>query len=276
MEIESLLYELGIPFYSSCQEVYGGKDSKVFKVNVQQGVTFALRLLSRERHQQFIKEKKMIELAIANGVPVPKVHGIMKHNHFSAMLMEWGIGQTVFEELKEHPEIAQELGYEFGKVQASINGISLSKFEEESPSWLSPSMEEKLILNKVPKESLNNNLLHLDYHPLNVLTDGKKITAVIDWANASVGDYRFDLSRTLSILQLEGTKHFKHSDAINQFVEGWREGYEEEIGPFYSIEFLPLFNAWSGLRMKRDLTGTLLESDYINIQKWVTGWLNQT
>jgi len=33
-------------------------------------------------------------------------------------------------------------------------------------------------------------LLHLDYHLLNVLTDGKQITGIVDWTNAHAGDPR--------------------------------------------------------------------------------------
>ncbi len=43
-------------------------------------------------------------------------------------------------------------------------------------------------------------LLHLDYHPLNVLTDGKTIVGVIDWENVRLSDARLGVVRSLSIL----------------------------------------------------------------------------
>jgi aminoglycoside phosphotransferase (APT) family kinase protein len=44
------------------------------------------------------------------------------------------------------------------------------------------------------------SFLHLDYHPQNVLVDGFRVTGVIDWANAAVGDRHFDAATTAVIL----------------------------------------------------------------------------
>jgi hypothetical protein len=38
-----------------------------------------------------------------------------------------------------------------------------------------------------------DDLMHLDFHPGNVLTDGRTITGVVDWDGASRGDGRLDL-----------------------------------------------------------------------------------
>ena len=48
-------------------------------------------------------------------------------------------------------------------------------------------------------------LLHLDYHPLNVMCQGPRITGVLDWANARLGDPRADLARTITLLRLAPT-----------------------------------------------------------------------
>ena len=277
MKLENILVEVGINSYISYHEIYGGKDSKVYKVDVKPGETYALRLLPFKKHDQFINERIMIEIAIDNRVPVPEVYKIVTYENYSVMLMEWGAGQTVFEELKRNPKNAIRLGYEFGNVQALINSISLPSLEGRSQSWISPTTDEKRILNRIPRNSLKSNLIHLDYHPLNVLTDGEKITAVIDWANSTIGDYRYDISRTLSILQLAGIKHFQDNpQVIVKFEEGWRKGHEEVLGrPLESIEYFSLFNAWSGLRMKRDLAAEINVDDRIKIQEWIIYWLNK-
>lgn len=43
---------------------------------------------------------------------------------------------------------------------------------------------------------------HLDFHPLNVMFDGTKVTGVIDWANASIGDPAADVAATLVIMEM--------------------------------------------------------------------------
>ena len=40
------------------------------------------------------------------------------------------------------------------------------------------------------------SFLHLDYHPQNVLVKGLRVTGVIDWANAAIGDRHFDAATT--------------------------------------------------------------------------------
>ena len=44
-------------------------------------------------------------------------------------------------------------------------------------------------------------LLHLDYHPLNVLGEAGAISGVLDWTNADGGDPRADVARTGAILR---------------------------------------------------------------------------
>jgi aminoglycoside phosphotransferase (APT) family kinase protein len=44
------------------------------------------------------------------------------------------------------------------------------------------------------------SLLHLDYHPQNVMVEGFRVTGVIDWANAAIGDRHFDAATTAVIL----------------------------------------------------------------------------
>jgi len=44
------------------------------------------------------------------------------------------------------------------------------------------------------------SVLHLDYHPLNVLVRGVRVTGVIDWVNTDVGDRCLDTAMTAAIL----------------------------------------------------------------------------
>ncbi|WP_176555721.1 phosphotransferase family protein [Virgibacillus ndiopensis] len=268
MNIDKIIHQLGISSYVSYNKIVGGRDSSVFKINVQDRASYALRVLPFDRYQQFIQEKKIIELAGDNGVPVPIVNSIITYEGYAAMLMEWVSGKTILAELQQRPGNAKKIGFEFGRVQATIHKISPNDDSGTSP-WFVPQGDEKEIFTKLSYPSLKNNcLLHLDFHPLNVLTDGEKITGVIDWLNASTGDSRFDFARTLSILQLEANKYVD-SSVVNTFEEGWQAGYESTFG---KVKFLPLFNVWAGLRLKRDLAGALLPEDIVRIDKWVERW----
>ena len=44
------------------------------------------------------------------------------------------------------------------------------------------------------------SLVHMDYHPQNVMVDGVRVTGVIDWVNTDVGDRHLDAAMTAVIL----------------------------------------------------------------------------
>ncbi|TWT25328.1 phosphotransferase family protein [Planomicrobium sp. CPCC 101110] len=266
--VDGILEKLGVASFDFCEEIQGGRDSQVYKIGIQNRA-YALRLLPARKYGQFVQEKKAIGLARENGVPVPKVHAIETAGGYAAMLMEWGEGMTVMAALKERPELAEKLGIACGKTQARIHQIQVSPQDRELRSWLTPSREEAGILSAVPLTDSENVLLHLDFHPLNVLTDGRNVTAVLDWANAASGDCRFDLARTFSILELVGRKRFeKDPDVLDNFVKGWRAGCG-----IAEAQSMPLFYAWGGIRMKRDSEAQLDESGRAKIDAWVAGWL---
>ena len=45
-----------------------------------------------------------------------------------------------------------------------------------------------------------DSLVHMDYHPLNVMVEGVRVTGVLDWMNADVGDRHLDAAMTAVIL----------------------------------------------------------------------------
>ena len=51
------------------------------------------------------------------------------------------------------------------------------------------------------------SFLHLDYHPQNVLVKGLRVTGVIDWAHAAIGDRHFDAATTAVILSTSAMEH---------------------------------------------------------------------
>jgi aminoglycoside phosphotransferase (APT) family kinase protein len=56
-------------------------------------------------------------------------------------------------------------------------------------------------------QSAPPSFLHLDYHPQNVLVKGFRVTGVVDWANAAIGDRHFDAATTAVILSTSAMEH---------------------------------------------------------------------
>jgi aminoglycoside phosphotransferase (APT) family kinase protein len=56
-------------------------------------------------------------------------------------------------------------------------------------------------------QSAPPSFLHLDYHPQNVLVKGFRVTGVVDWAHAAIGDRHFDAATTAVILSTSAMEH---------------------------------------------------------------------
>jgi aminoglycoside phosphotransferase (APT) family kinase protein len=51
------------------------------------------------------------------------------------------------------------------------------------------------------------SVVHMDYHPQNVLVEGLRVTGIIDWASATMGDRHFDAATTSVILSTSAMEH---------------------------------------------------------------------
>jgi aminoglycoside phosphotransferase (APT) family kinase protein len=125
-----------------------------------------------------------------------------------------------------------------------------------------------------------HQLLHLDYHLLNVLVDDHHITAVLDWTNARSGDPRADLARTFTILNVEPLPPSLSKPLIRCvlwiFTRGWQHGYRRRSK---ELDEMALFYAWAGVVMFRDLAPRVDRADswwqphhLEAIRRWTIVW----
>ena len=113
-----------------------------------------------------------------------------------------------------------------------------------------------------------DRLLHLDFHPLNVLGERDQLTAVLDWTNAHAGDPRADFARTVTILRLSppwGDRAQRVGRAVFEML--WRFGYGPP-GPDMAA-----FYAWAGGAMLRDLSGRYSADELEPVRCWTAQWL---
>jgi aminoglycoside phosphotransferase (APT) family kinase protein len=119
-------------------------------------------------------------------------------------------------------------------------------------------------------------LLHLDYHGLNVMTDGERITGVLDWANALAGDPRACFARTYMFLKLipatfRWTLRLRVSTWL--LTQAWKRGYQQVAG---SLRDMELFYAWAGAVTVRDFTRKPeahgLEPFIEPMHRWTATW----
>lgn len=242
--------------------VLGGADTAIWRVE-RGGEVWALRLFRPEQREVAAREVMVMTAAEAT-LPVPRVIVAGSWQERPALLLSWMPGQPLAEALAERPWRAWPLGVAFGRTQAAIHRLPAPEsLGAQTRSWIEWADPDDALRDRLLAEaSLSDVLLHLDYHPANVLTEKGRISAVLDWANALPGDPRADLARTAAILRfapLPGRfPATLERAACRLFIAGWRHGYRGEMGP---LTGMAPFYAWAGRVMVRDLSPRLGRSD---------------
>ena len=268
----AILATLGYPGAEAVTPVSGGRDTSIFRVE-HAGTSYALRVFRPEQQMVSQAEVLAMEAASVGGVPVPRVHAHGIHDGRSALLLDWCEGMMVVEALGRWPERAGALGAACGKVLARIHAVTVPA-EHRDHSWLrwGGIAPDDPLYQLLVAFARHDRLLHLDFHPLNILTDGEQITAVLDWANSHAGDPRADLARSISILRLDAGDLLPEARPIlRAFERGLRDGYARDAGPLVDM---PLFHVWAGRTMLHDLAPRLATNpaQAARIRRWIQLW----
>ena len=175
---------------------------------------------------------------------------------------------------------SQSLGLAFGRMQARIHAVSAATLHSHRGDWISWAGPDEMPLQEHLR-ALNprmDALLHGDYHPLNVMADGARITGVLDWPNALAGDPRADLARTFAILRYPPGLRTNRVEraAITLFLRCWWRGYQRAAG---RVEGMGPFYAWAGAATVRDqeakigLPNCPIQShDLDPLRRWTAEW----
>lgn len=274
-----ILAALGVTNADAITTVTGGQDTVIWRVR-QGDQSFALRVFRADQVGACRCETLAMQAAASAGLPVPMIHAHGVWQDRPAMLISWCPGQTLLEALQQHRSQIMRLGMFYGQMQARIHAVSAPdgmRFSEHP--WLEQldSSEDALKRRLLALPLRADALLHLDYHPQNVLCDQGKITGVIDWTNALAGDPRADLARTVATIRLSPNPPGIPSVLINLLrsllLSAWRRGYQQFAGP---IGDLSLFYAWAGAVIRSeqmrspDRPGQA--AHLTRLQKWTAYW----
>lgn len=253
----AILAALGVPDASAVVPILGGRDAALFRVE-RGGDAFALRVFRPEEERVPRLEGAVMRAAGAAGIRVPEVHAAGIWQGRPALLLEWCAGRTVVAEAVTNPASAEPLGAAAGRMLARLHQVEPPDAIHQR-SWLDWFAIPDALARALAAASRPARLLHLDYHPLNLLTDGTDVTAVLDWSNARAGDPRADLARSLAILRLNADESpVDAGPVVAAFERGLLGGYTEAAGP---LEDMPLFLAWAGHGMLHDLAHRLEGKD---------------
>ena len=276
----AILAALGIDTVDRATRIQGGWDTLLWRVEAD-GKTYALRVFRPEQAAVCEREALAMRALAPAGLPVPVVHARATWQTRPALLLSWISGAPLLTQAQAQPWRVWQLGVAMGRMHARIHRLPVAdSLRRALPDWLAragelpPGLRRELAS---AAESRQPSLLHLDFHPLNVMAEGGRITGVLDWANVAVGDRRADLARTVTILRLApappGTPAIVR--LLRRMLEAaWRTGYQagEPGQPFDNLE---PFYAWAGTLMERDLRPKLgrpgvwlQERDLRAVQQW--------
>jgi aminoglycoside phosphotransferase (APT) family kinase protein len=253
----AVLQALGVRGAAAVAPVTGGTATSIWRVELQ-GRPYALRVYARGATATCQAELAALRIASRAGAPVPAVQLVGAWRERPAMLIDWCEGATLGQLLRARPWLAPGLGAAFGRAQAQLHRTTQALDLSPTDAWIawgaSGDHELAARLRRLSPGS-PPALLHLDYHLFNAMSDGRQVTAIIDWANGQVGDARADLARTYSILLVEPWQPGRQPAWLTAlrklFAAAWWRGYRRLAG---DVGELAPFLAWAGAAMVRDLS----------------------
>ena len=276
----AILAALGVRDAEAATPVAGGADTALWRVE-RGGEAFALRVFRPEQAATCRREAAAMA-AVAGRVPVPRVIGAGTWQDRPALLLSWCAGETLASALARQPWRLWVLGRRWGQALARMHMVAApEEVREHRTDWIAwAGPDGEALRPRLERAGLRADaLLHLDYHPLNVLVVDGRVSAVLDWANARGGDPRADVARTVAILRVSplppGLE--RPPRPIMRVLEAaFLYGYHQVAGP---LDDLAPFHAWAGAFMVRDLgpradtsSGWLRDADLEPARRWAAHW----
>jgi aminoglycoside phosphotransferase (APT) family kinase protein len=269
---QAVLRSLGYDEAEALEPVLGGWETSLWRFATPDGQLHALRVYPGPEHARGARnEEAALRACAAVGVPVPTVESSGEWEGRPLLVLSWCPGRTCLAAALRRPWSTWRIGLSLGRQQARIHrvpppSILLGGAPE---SWLGKgALQCPDVFARVRRMAISTgSLIHLDYHPLNVLTDGRRITGILDWSSAAAGDPRADFARTaallLAALPPPGPARLAVGAARRLFYLAWRRGYVSEAGPQADVALLM---AWAGATRLQDL-----EDAHSRPQSWASG-----
>lgn len=287
---KAVLNSLGFTEPTEIEPVTGGWDAALWRFSTEDGSQHGLRVYrSPERKGDAERERAAMEAAAAAGLPVAPVRASGRWREFPALVVDWRPGTTLVRCIERRPWALWSLGRQLGRLQARLHAVPVPRqLREGAPRyWLrrvGAGEEGERFASALTSAGLScEAFIHLDYHPLNVVSDGRAITGVLDWTMAAAGDVRADLAWTTNALRWGPVP----PSPIVRLLQGarlllylaWRGGYKAQAGPMPELgPFLP----WAGTVYLTEVDAQLgqpqvwaTERDVVAARRRVAEWKRQ-
>jgi aminoglycoside phosphotransferase (APT) family kinase protein len=242
-----VLRALGLPEDAALEPASGGASGSAWRVR-SSGETWVLRTSG----SRSMADSRLAAMAAASaaGLPAPRLAARATVGDEEVVLLSWLPGITMLEAMTRRDVRAEALGRLAGEMQRSLHQLRAPDTVRALETDPDRPFNAGRDVVGIPA---GDRLLHLDWHPLNLLvdTDGRRITGVVDWDNARRGHPLFDVARTESMLVVEpalATLPATVRAMLDRFRAGWVDGYGPE-----AAHVPPTCRLWAGRVMLADL-----------------------
>jgi aminoglycoside phosphotransferase (APT) family kinase protein len=256
------LARYGIADVTGAARATGGNDTEVWRVD-RANDAVAVRVFRPKSGARIVGEVAAM-LAAHAVVPVPRVVLIGEWHGRYVAVIEWVRGVTLLAALQARPSRVWRLGVTFGAAQAAMHRATPPAVVPAPEVWSSrlvPDVSDGARTAMLrDAATAPRALLHLDYHPMNVLVDdADRVTGVIDWADAAAGPPAADLAWTWVILAAAPSPPGWGAPAMavmrRVLTVAWRVGYRRAGGAFPSDATIAPYIAWASRRLCGQLAG---------------------
>ena len=264
--------------------VTGGWETLLWHFATPDGAEHALRIYVLGGAEQAAwRERIAMETCAAAGIATPRIESAGMYDGMPVIVQTWCPGDSLINRIEKKPWQMLRLGRRFGRLHARLHTIPApSEFAAGAPGdWLARVLPRHAHLAERLQSdgAASDTLVHLDYHPLNVIVDGAD-ASIIDWAYSAAGDVRADLALTAVALEIAPAPPGRLKPMLRiarkLAVRSWRAGYRDVAGAV--PDYRP-FLAWACAIRFRVTDATLgrpgvwaTQDDLDTLQRHIDRW----
>lgn len=247
-----VLKEAGWSEPSEITRFEGGWDTIIWRFTSADGRYHGLRLYrpdeNRDVEGAFRREKLSLEVLARGGIPCPEIEATGKYEDMPFFVLSWIPGRNLITVLEKEPWKLWGLGRKFGELQARLHQLDCPDdlaFQSED-EWIETA-DDVQIQAAMRGRVQSSGFCHFDFHPVNVMCDGRDLVGVLDFSFSGKADIRADLGRTKALLAAAPIPPSPKKPVLQylrgQFFKCWEKGYREAAG---GMPLEPIFEAWGG------------------------------
>lgn len=172
--------------------------------------------------------------ASRHGLPVPSIVVRGAVDRWPILVTSFAEGELADRQLALQPTQPQAIGRVLGETLGALHRITAPDGVSRSGEWVDRAgIAIEPIRECLVAVEHQDRLIHLDFHPRNVMLQDGRVTGVLDWENALAGPPHMDLARSRAILRVAVLGILEApmpADVIEAFERGLNEGHESVAG----------------------------------------------